>query len=202
MACSHRPNTKTHEEILATIKTDIMVVENHRNGLLPSSELKQIESLTDIIETRFRDFCHILPRPYPCRALIGIGGSVLKTSFGIAKESDIYSLCKTLDDLHSSTSDLAHSVSSQVTYIRKHDSLVDINSAAIRNLSGIVNDVLVQSHSHLQQVSKDVLLLNTTLRNYNELFTAVRQLEFLLLQTVRQVDNSTPCSVCYMESCP
>jgi hypothetical protein len=78
-----------------------MVVENHRKELSLSSDLKQVESLTGLIETRLREFYQTLPRPDPRRSLFGIGGSVLKSLFGVVKESDIRSLHETLDDVRS-----------------------------------------------------------------------------------------------------
>jgi hypothetical protein len=87
----------------------------------------------------------------------------------------------------STDSDIPHSISHQLTYVKKLDSLVDVNPAAITNLSGTVKDILLQSHDHFQQVTKDILWINA-LQNYNELFTVVGQIGFLLLQTIRQID--------------
>jgi hypothetical protein len=65
--------------------------------------------------------------------LINLGGSVLKTILGIATNSDIHLLHGTLNELQSSTSDIAHSLSNQVTYVKKLGRATKVNANAVAN---------------------------------------------------------------------
>ena len=95
------------------------MIEEHRKEFAPVSELKQIDTLLDTLELKLHYFQQILPRRDRHRGLINPGGEVLKTIFGVATNSDIHLLHNTLNELQSSTSDVAHSVSNQVTYVKK-----------------------------------------------------------------------------------
>jgi hypothetical protein len=92
------------------------------------------------LEQKLHDFYQILPKLHSRRGLIDFGGTILRTLFGTATLTDIHSLHETLDELKSRDSDIAHSLSSQISYIKDLDSTVKINAAGIANLSNIVND--------------------------------------------------------------
>jgi len=95
-------------------------------------------------------------------------------------------LHETLDGLKSTTFDIVHSLNSQLTYVKKLDTATGINAMAIANLSSIVKGIVIQSHNKFQQITHDISWLNVTLRNYIELYTVIRQLEFALLQMIYQ----------------
>jgi len=64
-----------------------------------------------------------------------------------------------------------------------------VNANAIANLSSIVKDIVSQSYERFQQTAIEVIWLNYTLHGQNELFTAIRQVEFALLQMIQQVSD-------------
>ena len=109
--------------------------------------------------------------------------------FGTATIADKHLLHETLDGLKSTTSDTVHSLNSQLTHVKKLDIAMGINAMAIANLSSIVKDIVIQSHNKFQQVTQDMSWLNVTLRNYSELYTIIRQLEFAVLQLIYQTDE-------------
>ena len=43
-------NTNTYEEIISTVKGDLLLVENQKKEFTPISELKQIDSLLNTLE--------------------------------------------------------------------------------------------------------------------------------------------------------
>ena len=131
--------------------------------------------------------------------MIYFGGAVLKTLFGTATIADIHLLHETLDGLKSATSDIVHSSNSQLTYVKKLDTATGINAMAIANLSSIVKDIVIQSHKNFQQVSQYVSWLNVTLRNYSELYTVLRQLEFAVLQMIHQTDKLIGAIQCVLQ---
>jgi len=49
-------NTNTYEEIISTVKGDLLLVENQKKEFTPISELKQIESLLNTLEQKVCDF--------------------------------------------------------------------------------------------------------------------------------------------------
>jgi len=56
-------------------------------------------------------------------------------------------------------------------------------------MSTIVKNELVQSHDRYVQLTRDVMWLNLTSFNHSALFTAIRELEYALLQLTHQVDE-------------
>ena len=143
----------------------------------------------DTLELKLHYFQQILPRRDRRRGLINLGGSVLQTLFGVATNSDIHLLHDTLNELQSSTSDIVHSLSSQVTYIKKLDVATKINSDAVANLSTIVKDIVILSYDRYQESKRDMNWLNHTLFDQSVLHTAIRQLEFALLLMIQQINE-------------
>jgi len=68
----------------------------------------------------------------------------------------------------------------------------------IANLSRIVKDIVIQSHNNFQQITHDISWLNVTLRNYSELYTVIRQLEYALLQMIHQSDELVGAIQCIL----
>jgi RNAse (barnase) inhibitor barstar len=114
-------------------------------------------------EGKISNFQKILPRLDLRRGLMDLGGSALKSLFGVATVADAHKLHESLNDLQTSYSDVAHSLSSQLTYIKNLDSLTDLNANAITNLSSIVKDMVMQSHDRFQEVTKEIMWLNISL---------------------------------------
>jgi CII-binding regulator of phage lambda lysogenization HflD len=90
--------------------------------------------------------------------------------FGTATISDIHQLHITLDEQQSKDADMVHSLSNQVTYVRKLDHVARVNSDAIANLLTIFKDVILQSNDKFQQVTRDILSLNITVHAQSELY--------------------------------
>ena len=96
----------------------MLLVENQKKEFTPISELKQIDSLLNTLEQKLYDFYQILPKSDSRRDLIDFGGTIFRTLFGTATLTDLHSLHETLDELKSGDSDVAHSLSSQISYIK------------------------------------------------------------------------------------
>lgn len=126
-----------YEEAISTIRTDLRQIEGQRSEFAPLSELKQVETLLDALELKLHYFQQFSPRRDRRRGLVNFGGTVLKSLFGVATGADIHLLHDTLNDLQSSNSDVVHSLSNQITYIKKLDSATKLNANAIANLSTI-----------------------------------------------------------------
>jgi len=58
-----------------------------------------------------------LPKLDSRRSLTDFGGTILRTLFGTATLTDLYSVHKPLDELNPRDSDITHSWSSQISYI-------------------------------------------------------------------------------------
>ena len=141
------------------------------------------------LEQKLCDFYQILPKLDSRRGLIDFGGTILRTLFGTATLTDLRSLHEPLDELKSRDSDIAHSLSSQISYTKNVDSTVKVNAAGIGNLSNIVKDIVTQSNEHYREVERDLMWLNLTLFGQSRIFTAVRELQFTLLHLIQQVDE-------------
>jgi len=90
-------------------------------------------------------------------------------------------LHNTLDELKDKNSDLVQSLSNQVTYVKKLDPVIGINSQAVANLTTVIKDNPVHLHEKFQNITKDIAWLHFTVQGQTALFTAVRQIEFSLL---------------------
>ena len=76
--------------------------------------------------------------------------------------ADAHKLHESLNDLQGSYLDVAHSLSEQLTYIKKLDFSIYLNAHAITNLSSIVKDVVMQSQERFQEVTKEIMWLNVS----------------------------------------
>ena len=164
-----------YEEAISAVRTDIRLIEGQKNKFTPVSELKQVETLLDSLELKLHYFQQFLPRRDRRRGLINLGGNALKVLFGTALDTDVRSLHDTLNELQSSNSDIVHSLSNQVTYIKKLDTATHVNTNTIANLSTIVKNIVIQSYDKFQETTRDILWLNYTLHGQGELYTAARQ---------------------------
>ena len=141
------------------------------------------------LQQKLCDFYQILPKLDSRRGLIDFGGTILRTLFGTATLTELHSLHETLDELKSTDSDIAHSLLSQIGYIKNLVSTVKVNAAVIANLSNVVKDIVIQSNEHYRQVNRDLMWLNLTLFGQSRIFTAVRELEFTLLHSIQRIDE-------------
>jgi hypothetical protein len=128
-------------------------VEKQKRGFTSISELRQIETLLNTLESKLYIFLQVLPRLDKRRGLMNFGGTILKTLFGTATVTDIYQPYETLDRLQTRNSDIVLSLSNQLTCVKKLDNLTKINVEALTNLSSIVKDSIVQSHDRFQQIT-------------------------------------------------
>jgi hypothetical protein len=161
---------RTYSNIIFTVKSDLLLIERQKKELTPIYELKLIEALLQVLESKLQEFHQILPRIDRRRGLIDFGGTVLRSLFGTATVWDIHLLHDVLNDLELKNSDISHSLSSQLTYVKDLSATTKFNSEAIGNLSDIIKDNVVQSHDRFQQVTIDVLWLNVTLHSQITLY--------------------------------
>ena len=115
--------------------------------------------------------------------------TILRTLFGTATLADLNKLHNTLHELEDKNSDIVHSLSNQVTYVKKLDTVTKINAEAIANLTTVIKDNLVHSHEKFQNMTKALAWLHFTVQRQSALFTAIRQIEFSLLQLTQQSDD-------------
>ena len=175
-------NLSTYYEIISTVKADIFSVEQQKLEFTSVSEFRQIETQLQILECKLNYFYQFLPRLDRPRSILGVGGTILRTLFGTENLADLNKLHNTLDELEDKNSDLVYSLSNQVTYVKKPDTVTGINSEAIANLTTVIKNNLVHSHEKFQNITKDLAWLNFTVQGQSALFTAIRQIEFSLLQ--------------------
>ena len=76
----------TYYDIIATVKSDLLLVEEQKQAFTPVTELQQVERLFYLLDSRLNEFHQILPRLDPKRGLINIAGVALKSLFGTALE--------------------------------------------------------------------------------------------------------------------
>ena len=108
------------------------------------------------------------------QGLMNLGGTVLKTLFGTATMSDICQLHDILEELKSGDTDIVHSLSKQLTCIKKLGATSEINIDAIADLSSIVKDNIIKLHDRFQQITKDLFWLNITIHGQSELVLVVK----------------------------
>jgi len=126
-----------YREVISKVREDLLVVDKQKREFTPTSELVQIKALLENLDWKISNFQQILPRPDPRRGLINLGGSVLKSLFGVATVADAHKLHESLNDLQVSYLDVAHSLSEQLTYIKKLDFLIDFELIAGTRIQNI-----------------------------------------------------------------
>ena len=94
------------------------MVEQNKKEFTSMSEIRQIELLLELLETKLHDFHQILPRLDRRSCLLNFGCSILKTLFGTATTADVQQLRDTLNDLKLQNSDITHSLSNQLTHVK------------------------------------------------------------------------------------
>jgi len=81
----------------------------------------------------------------------------LKTLFGTAKIADVQQLHDTLNELQLQNSDITHSLSNELTYVKRLSTANDVNAEAIANLSSIVKYNMIKSHENFQEITTDLM---------------------------------------------
>ena len=180
-------NLSAYEDVLATLKSDWEIISKHQGDSTSLSELRQVETLLESLESKLGQFRQLFPRVEPKRSLLNLGGTVLRTLFGTATLTDLHRLHEAMNVLKDSNAEIAHSLSKQVTYIRDLNTVTNVNNEALVNLSTIVKDNVVQSHAKFQETSRDISWLNETLRHHSLTYIRVRQLEYSLMMAVHQI---------------
>jgi hypothetical protein len=178
-----------YSDIISTLRSDLLIIESQKKEYTPMNELKQIEALLQILESKLYDFYQILPRLDRRRGLINLAGTSLKALFGTATISDIHEIHDVINDLQLKNSDMSHSLSNQLTYVKDLSATVKVNSEAIGNLSDVIKGNIVQSNDLFQQITKDLLQLNITFHGQSALYTTIKQMELSLLQITQQIDD-------------
>ena len=74
--------------------------------------------------------------------------------------TDLHRLHEAMGELQDRNAEVAHSLSKQVTYIRNLNTVTNLNTEALVNLSSIVKDNVMQSHAKFQETSRDITWLN------------------------------------------
>jgi len=159
----------------------------HKEEFTPLSELRQVESLLDKLESKLCQFKQLFPKKEPKRSLMNLGNTVLRVLFGTATMTDLHRLHEAMGELQDKNSDVAHTLSNQVTFIRNINSVANLNTEAFVNLSTLVKDIVVQSHGRYQETSRNIAWLNDTLRHLSELYVHIRQIEYSLMLAVQQM---------------
>jgi len=128
-------NVSTYEDVLSTIKSDLSIILLNKQDFTPISELRQVETLLDNLETKLYQFKQLFPKKETRRSLMNFGGTVLRTLFGTATVADLHRLHEALGELQDKNSEVVHSLSKQVTYIRNLNSVTSLNTEALVNLT-------------------------------------------------------------------
>ena len=108
--------------------------------------------------------------------------------FGIATTSDVYRLHATLENLRTQNSDIVHSLTDQITLVKKTGHTAEMHADVISNLSSTVKEN-IQSHEKFQQVARDLMWFNITIHAQSALFSTIKELEFALLRLIQQLEE-------------
>jgi hypothetical protein len=182
-------DVKPYEEATVTIKEDLLTAEKRSKEFSFISELRSIQTLLTVLESKLYSFKQIFPKLDSRRGLFNFGGSNLKTLFGTAVVADVTHLHNVFYELQSRQQDVVRSLKNQVTYIKRLDEITNVHVEAIANLSGIFRDNIIRSHDKFQEIARDILWLNLTIHGQNELNTTIREMEFSILRLTQQLDE-------------
>lgn len=139
-------NTSSYTEVILIIPEDLWLTCEQRKEFKTVSELKQIYTLLNNLDSKIGYFHQVLPRLDSRRDLLDLGSKVLKYLFDVATIADLHHLHLTLDELKSKDADIVHSLANQIIYMRTLDHTARVNANAIANLSSIVKYIIIRSH--------------------------------------------------------
>jgi hypothetical protein len=186
----------TYHEVISIVESDLLI-EQQKQAYTPISELDQIKNLLRTMDSKLNYLYHILPHLDPRQSLVNLEGTVLRTLFGTATIADLNLLHEKVSDLQIKNSDLARSVSNQLTYVKDMSITSKVNADGIANLSSILKEKIIESHDRFQEIASDMLWINISLFGQSTLYKHIRQLEFTLLQLTQQIHqlfNSVQCA--------
>jgi hypothetical protein len=170
-----------YHDIVATVKSELLLVEQQKQAFTPVSEL-QVERLLYVLDSRLNEFYQILPRLDTRRGLINIVGVALKLLFGTAIDSDVRALNDVVNELQLKNDDIVYSLADQLTFVKDLSTSNKVNADAIAYLAAIVRYQVIRPHDEFQEIASEILWLNVTLFGQSTLFMHIRQLEVALLQ--------------------
>ena len=180
-------NISTYKDVLSSIKSDLGIILEHQEEFTPLSELRQVVTLVDNLESSLGQYKQMFPKKELKRSLLDLDGTVLRALFGTATMTDLHRPHEALGELQDKNSEVAHPLSKQVMFIRDLNTVASLNTKALVNLSSIVKDNVVKSHSKFQESSRNIAWLNDTLLHQSEMYIHVRQLEYSLMLASQQV---------------
>jgi hypothetical protein len=109
---------KPYEEAIVTNNEDYLTAEKRSKKFSFISELRLIQTLLTVLESKLYSFKQIFPKLDLRRGLFNFDGSVLKPLFGTAVVADVTHLHNVFDELQSRQQDVVHSLNNKVTYIK------------------------------------------------------------------------------------
>jgi hypothetical protein len=116
-----------------------------------------VETALSAAETKLADLKEYLPKDDKRRGFLDIGGTFLKTLFGIATVGDLNDLYATVNDLHKKQDTIVHATNQLVTYLKQLDGTVRFNQEAITILSATLKGIVMKAQGDLQEVALRVL---------------------------------------------
>jgi hypothetical protein len=88
---------------------------------------------------------------------MNFGGTVLKSLFGVAVTADVLHLHVAVDKLKMREDDIYHSLADYVSYVRNVESVTQVDTAAIANLSSVVKNFMLDSHERYMELAKEII---------------------------------------------
>jgi hypothetical protein len=101
------------------------------------------------VENKLTGFKEYLPKADKRRGLIDVGGTILKTLFGVGTVADLGNLHTTVGDLQRKDT-IVHSLNQQVTYLKQLDGTVRFNYQAVANLSATLKGIVTKVQGGFQ----------------------------------------------------
>jgi enhancing lycopene biosynthesis protein 2 len=115
-----------------------------------------VKSALSTLENKLAGLKEYLPKADKCRGLIDVGGTILKTLFGVATIVDLGDLHTTVDVLQQKEDAIVHSLNQQVTYLKQLDGLVRFNYQAVANMSATLTEIVTKVQEDFQEVASKV----------------------------------------------
>jgi hypothetical protein len=87
-----------YEDVITTLREDLRELKKTTKRSLPIGELRDVETALIAVENKLADLKEYLPKADKRRGFLDIGGTLLKTLFGIATVADLSDLHATVND--------------------------------------------------------------------------------------------------------
>jgi hypothetical protein len=188
----------SYEDVIVQLRGDVRTMYQYQARFIPVKELKPLENLLDELEGELTSFREMLPKGETKRGLMNVIGTTFQVLFGTATVADLSRLHNEINEMRENEALIAHSMKSQMTYVKSLGNSVLSNTESVAKIADRVKAVILKFQSWSDETDYALHWVNSTIYNQTNVFTYMRELEYAIIQIqiqVREIRNGLSCTL-------